>query len=149
MTRKALRARWTQLTGKPAPRLSAAMMRFALAHLLQTQVYGSLSVRSAERLGRFAASAGADAPAPPRQRLVREWKGVLHSVTIASDGTIRWQGKDWRSLSEVARAITGTRWSGPAFFGLKSKGKPKGKTLPNAPAEAQAEPQSKSTRHAA
>ena len=54
-------------------------------------------------------------------RLTREWNGVLHTVTVEEDGRVQWNGRDWRSLSEVARAITGTRWSGPAFFGLKRK----------------------------
>jgi len=54
-------------------------------------------------------------------RLVREWQGRLHVVTIAEDGVVMWNEKQWRSLSEVAREITGTRWSGPAFFGLKQK----------------------------
>jgi hypothetical protein len=56
-------------------------------------------------------------------RLVREWNGVLHIVTIGDDGTINWQGRTWASLSQIAREITGTRWSGPAFFGLKQKRK--------------------------
>lgn len=47
---------------------------------------------------------------------------VLHTVLVDEDGKIRWNGKTWRSLSEVARAITGTRWSGPGFFGLRDKG---------------------------
>ena len=54
-------------------------------------------------------------------RLVRSWNGVAHIVTVGEDGNITWSGKSWNSLSEVARAITGTRWSGPAFFGLKRK----------------------------
>ena len=57
----------------------------------------------------------------PGMRLVREWQGTLHVVTIEADNAVRWNGKAWNSLSEVARAITGTRWSGPAFFGLKQK----------------------------
>ena len=52
-------------------------------------------------------------------RLIREWNGTTHVVTIGEAGAVDWSGKTWRSLSEVARAITGTRWSGPAFFGLK------------------------------
>ena len=52
-------------------------------------------------------------------RLVRAWNGRTHVVTIGEDRVIRWNEREWRSLSEVARAITGTRWSGPAFFGLK------------------------------
>jgi hypothetical protein len=54
-------------------------------------------------------------------RLVREWSGRVHVVTVGEDQIIRWDDREWRSLSEVARAITGTRWSGPAFFGLKKK----------------------------
>ncbi len=57
----------------------------------------------------------------PGMRLVREWNGAIHIVQVGEDGVIRWNGKAWNSLSEVARAITGTRWSGPAFFGLKQK----------------------------
>ena len=60
-------------------------------------------------------------PARPGTRLVREWNGTAHIVTVGEDGVIRWNSADWNSLSEVARAITGTRWSGPAFFGLKRK----------------------------
>jgi hypothetical protein len=52
---------------------------------------------------------------------VREWQGRVHVVTVGEDQVIRWYGREWGSLSEVARAITGTRWSGPAFFGLKRK----------------------------
>ena len=47
--------------------------------------------------------------------------GKAHVVIVGDDGVIRWNDKEWRSLSEVARSITGTRWSGPAFFGLKRK----------------------------
>ena len=54
-------------------------------------------------------------------RLVREWGGKVHVVLVGEDQVIRWDGREWKSLSEVARAITGTRWSGPAFFGLKKK----------------------------
>ena len=54
-------------------------------------------------------------------RLVREWGGKVHVVVVGEDQVIHWDGREWRSLSEVARAITGTRWSGPAFFGLKRK----------------------------
>jgi hypothetical protein len=54
-------------------------------------------------------------------QLVREWNGVVHVVVIGEDDVIRWNDREWRSLSEVARAITGTRWSGPSFFGLKRK----------------------------
>jgi hypothetical protein len=60
-------------------------------------------------------------PVTPGMRLVREWDGKVHVVTIGEDKVIRWNEREYNSLSEVARAITGTRWSGPAFFGLKKK----------------------------
>ena len=56
-------------------------------------------------------------------RLAREFGGKVHVVTIGDAGEILWNEREWRSLSEVARAITGTRWSGPAFFGLRQKKK--------------------------
>jgi hypothetical protein len=57
----------------------------------------------------------------PGTKLIREWKGKVHEVVIAGD-TYIWRGKHYRSLSEIARAITGTRWSGPRFFGLAGAG---------------------------
>jgi DNA-binding transcriptional MocR family regulator len=75
------------------------------------------------RLAQLAGGKTRTTQASPGMRLVREWNGVLHVVTVAEDGAVLWNEKSWRSLSEVARAITGTRWSGPAFFGLKHKRK--------------------------
>ena len=54
-------------------------------------------------------------------RFVREWRGRVHMVTMTDDGGYHWQDRDWNSLSEIARAITGTRWSGPVFFGTKPR----------------------------
>ncbi|MGE3693229.1 MAG: DUF2924 domain-containing protein [Novosphingobium sp.] len=116
-----MRVRWTEHIGQPAPRVRSTLLRLALAFELQATVYGGLTRRCEQRLAWLA---GRNAPAPsaaPGTRLLREWNGVLHTVTIAEDGTIHWNGKSWRSLSEVARAITGTRWSGPVFFGLKAR----------------------------
>ncbi|MEE4539084.1 MAG: DUF2924 domain-containing protein, partial [Erythrobacter sp.] len=53
-------------------------------------------------------------------RLIREWQGVEHVVTVAADG-FEWQGRPYKSLSAIARAITGTRWNGLVFFGLKNR----------------------------
>ena len=52
-------------------------------------------------------------------RLIREWQGVEHTATVLADG-YEYQGRPYRSLSAIARAITGTRWNGPAFFGLRN-----------------------------
>ena len=60
----------------------------------------------------------------PGALLSREWKGVRHEVTVAPDGQLHWEGGKYRSLSEVARAITGVRWNGPRFFGLREEGAP-------------------------
>ncbi|SHJ18751.1 DUF2924 domain-containing protein, partial [Wenxinia saemankumensis] len=53
-------------------------------------------------------------------RLIREWQGVEHVVTVTADG-FEWQGRPYKSLSAIARAITGTRWNGLVFFGLKNR----------------------------
>jgi hypothetical protein len=115
-----LRRRWGEVTGHPVPRVKQALLRLALAFELQASVYGGLSRRTAQRLAQLS---GSDAAPPSGTKLVREWKGTLHTVIIAGDETVHWNGKRWNSLSEVAREITGTRWSGPAFFGLKKGSK--------------------------
>ena len=116
-----LRERWRALVGAPAPQVGPRMLRLALAWEIQARAYGGLSraaTATLDQLGR-----GQTRTQAPRagQRLVREWGGKVHVVLVGEDRVIRWDGAEWRSLSEVARAITGTRWSGPAFFGLKRK----------------------------
>jgi hypothetical protein len=116
-----LRARWTKLTGAPVPRISPSLLRLALGWELQARAGGGLGRSTQQLLAQL--GAGKTRTARPRagMRLVREWGGVAHVVTIGEDEVIRWNEREYRSLSEVARAITGTRWSGPAFFGLKRK----------------------------
>lgn len=58
-------------------------------------------------------------PLTPGTLLVREWKGLRQQVVVAPDGRLHWAGGEYRSLSQVARAITGVRWNGPRFFGLR------------------------------
>jgi hypothetical protein len=116
-----LRERWSRLTGSPVPRVSPALLRLALGYELQVRRFGGLSRGVQQTLDQIAGAKTRTAPALPGMRLVREWQGVAHVVVVGDDGVIRWDGRDWRSLSEVARAITGTRWSGPAFFGLKTR----------------------------
>lgn len=112
---------WTQLTGKPAPKVSLAMLRLAVAHELQVRALGGLSKQARQRLDGSHGEKAAARDVRPGMRLAREHGGVMHIVTIGEHGEIRWNSREWRSLSEVARAITGTRWSGPAFFGLREK----------------------------
>ena len=116
-----LRQSWAVVTGRPCPRISPKLLRLALAWEIQAKVHGGLSRRTSQKLDQLAAGRTTTREAKPGMRLVREWNGKVHVVVIGEDGVIRWNEQDWKSLSEVARAITGTRWSGPAFFGLKKK----------------------------
>ena len=119
-----LRENWAEITNKAIPRVSPAMLRLALAYELQAKALGRLSRGSQQSLDQAAAAKTQTRSASPGMRLVREHNGQVHIVTIGETGVVEWNGRTWRSLSEVARAITGTHWSGPAFFGLKQ---PKGK----------------------
>jgi len=121
MSSAELKDQWRTLTKSPAPRISPKMMRLALAWEIQARAFGGLSRETIRKLDQLGRGNTRTTPAQPGTRLVREWNGKVHIVTIGDDRIIRWDGREWRSLSEVARAITGTRWSGPAFFGLKRK----------------------------
>ena len=116
-----LRSDWVAVTKRPLPRLSPTMLRLALGYELQARALGGLSRTAQQRLDQAAIAKTQTRSARPGMRLVREWQGKVHIVTIGETGEVEWNGKVWRSLSEVARAITGTRWSGPAFFGLKER----------------------------
>ena len=119
MAKAELKDRWAKLTGHPVPRVSAGLLRLAIAWELQARQFGGLSRRTQQLLGQLDRGKTRTSSPEPGMRLVRAWKGRTHVVTIGEDKVIRWDEREWRSLSEVARAITGTRWSGPAFFGLK------------------------------
>ncbi len=114
-----LRTVWSDHLGTVAPTNSAPLLRLGLAFELQAKRFGGLS-KSTERRLRRLAEGEVDRPRAG-MRFVREWSGKVHVVTIGDNGAVHWNDKDWKSLSAVARAITGTRWSGPAFFGLKKK----------------------------
>jgi hypothetical protein len=116
-----LRCCWHDLTGAHAPQVSPRLLRLALAWELQARLHGGLSRRTRQVLDQIAEGKTRTRAVQSGMRLVREWQGQVHVVTIEEDDTIHWNGKAWTSLSQVARAITGTRWSGPAFFGLKQK----------------------------
>ncbi len=123
MAKGDLRDRWAKLTGRPVPQVSARLLRLALAYEIQTKALGGLSRKTKQRLDQAVAAKTRTSDVRPGMRLAREFGGKVHVVTVGEGGEINWNGKEWRSLSEVARAITGTRWSGPAFFGLKKKWK--------------------------
>jgi hypothetical protein len=123
----ALGQAWAALFGRPpSPTTSRRLLELAAAYEAQAKVHGGLSKASRRKLLEAARrQAGtADRRSRKRQgaltpgsRLVREWHGRSHTVEVAERGFL-YAGQQYRSLSEVARAITGTRWSGPRFFGL-------------------------------
>lgn len=119
-----LRERWVSLAGHPVPKISPSQLRLALSWEIQAKALGGYSRRTRQRLDQLAAGRTKTSEVRAGMRLVREWNGVLHVVTVKDDLVLSWNDKDWNSLSEVARAITGTRWSGPAFFGLKQRKRP-------------------------
>ncbi len=118
MARPELDDRWAKLTGRPVPKVSPKMLRLALGYEIQAKTAGGLSRGARQQLEEPAVVRRSSTQLAPGMRLVREWQDVAHVVTIDENGAIHWNGRVWRSLSEIARAITGTRWSGPAFFGL-------------------------------
>lgn len=114
-----LRARWEAVVRSPVPKISDGMLRMAIGYELQAKALGGLSREARRVLDERINGRRRTMSVSPGTRLAREWNGTVHIVTIAEDGGILWNDRRWRSLSEVARAITGTRWSGPLFFGLK------------------------------
>jgi hypothetical protein len=139
---KALRRRWRLLSGRPAPEhMTKQLLIRMIAYRIQADVFGDLDGQSIKLLRRIAeqrakgktgtgvptleslnvSSRGAKSLAPGTV-IGREHGGTMHHVMVLADG-FAWNGTTYRSLSEVAFAITGTRWNGPRFFGLKSGGK--------------------------
>src|SRR5262245_23506080 len=90
MDLEALRRRWTALTGCAVPRVSAKLLRPALAFELQAAVHGGLSRRAQQRLEQIVTGKIRTRETKPGMRLVRAWNGMLHVVTIGEDGVIRW-----------------------------------------------------------
>jgi hypothetical protein len=118
MSRAELRAAWKRQLSTTPPNVSAGLLGLALAHHLQSQVIGGITKAMERKLQEIADGAAATR-VTPGTRFVREWRGKVHVVTMTEDGRFCWQDREWTSLSVVARAITGTQWSGPAFFGTK------------------------------
>lgn len=116
-----LREAWTKLVGGPPPGVRQGVLRLALAWEMQAATHGGLPRGVQQQLEQIASAKTRTTPPQPGMQLVREWNGIAHRVEVSDDRRVRWNGKSYGSLSEVARAITGTRWSGPAFFGLKQK----------------------------
>ena len=133
---------WTAQFGvAPRFRVRRDFMIRCLAYRMQEEEHGALAPATRKRLRQLASrllttpsALLVDVPiAKPGTRLVRQWRGEAHSVTVADKGYL-YRGKRYASLSIIARQITGTRWSGPAFFGLKA---PRSETSKRQSAQAQ------------
>jgi hypothetical protein len=122
-----LRALWQDLFARPAhPRLRRNLMIPILAYRLQEKAYGGLKSSTHKRLQKLAVELKQNCQAPPPvapqlkagTKLLRQFQGEMHEVLVGDEG-FEYRGKRYQSLSEIARQITGTRWSGPVFFGVK------------------------------
>ena len=120
LERDRLAEQWVEYFGAPPPRTSRALMIRAVAYKMQERALGGLSPATRRLL------CGQEPAAVRRSRaprsgtvLAREWHGIGHQVTLLEKGVL-YRGQRYRSLSEVARLITGSRWSGPRFFGVKA-----------------------------
>jgi len=120
---------WRQLFKTDLPgQIRRELLLAILAYRIQEQAFGGLSDAGCRRLRQLAATFEADPnavvsnrpPIRPGTRLVRQWKEQVHVVEVETEG-YEYRGARYENLSEIARLITGTRWSGPAFFGLKAK----------------------------
>ncbi len=138
---KALQARWATLYQRDPPsRIRAGLLRLGIAYRLQVQAFGGLNPQTVRLLRKLATQLRSERTAgqgegeidtgpsvwptvsqsfalTPGTRLMREWNGSTEVVDVVSEGFV-WRGVTYRTLSSVAGAITGTKWSGPKFFGL-------------------------------
>ena len=118
-----LRSEWRRLYRSQPPRLSRDLLIRAIAYRIQEIRYGGLSKATRRKLAALVnAPPGKIAPQTvqkisPGARLVREWNGRTHAVTVKEEG-FTYAGRSYRSLTAIAREITGAHWSGPRFFGL-------------------------------
>ncbi len=126
-----LHAEWRRLYRALAPkRVSRELLMLGVAWKIQERAYGGLGAATKRRLADLAKTMNDDGDVTrsrvtrlkPGAKLIREWQGQTHIVTVLEDG-FEWRGECWRSLSVIAREITGAHWSGPRFFGLNGKAK--------------------------
>ncbi len=123
LSRRDLAALWSKAYGHaPCKGLSRRLLEHAAAHRLQSQSTGGLKPTIRRKLCKSATASPDKAPSTPKSgglspgsRLIREWHGRIHTVDVLETGLL-YDGNHYGSLSQVARAITGARWSGPRFF---------------------------------
>jgi hypothetical protein len=121
-----LREYWAQHLGQVPKHQSADLLRRRIAYELQVKTYGGLKPETRQRLGKLYEAFKADpdyTPQPnyglkPGTVLTREWKGVAYTARVLNEG-FEYQGRQYASLSEIAGLITGSKWSGPVFFGFR------------------------------
>jgi hypothetical protein len=126
-----LQTRWrTVFRQKAPPHLSRNLLFRILAYEAQRELFGDLAREYGRLLDRLSEPGGAHADAEQRRTkiqkgaiLSREWKGRIHRISVLSDG-FAWNGRTYSSLTKAAFAITGTRWNGPRFFGLRDRKSP-------------------------
>jgi Protein of unknown function (DUF2924) len=126
-----LKQRWRELFDTPPPPYNRRFLESRLAYRIQELAYGGLKPETVKRLEALGEQLDggnivvrrtrADDRPIAGTRLIREWQGVEQTVTVLHDG-YEWQGRPYRSLSAIARAITGTRWNGWVFFGIRRSG---------------------------
>ena len=125
-----LRTEWRRLyRANPPKKIGRDMLTLAVSWKLQERALGGLNSSVKRRLADLSQTMEAKGDLAkarllrlkPGAKLVREWRGETHEVEVLAEG-FAWNGKTCRSLSSIAKAITGTHWSGPRFFGLQSKG---------------------------
>lgn len=123
LSREDLALRWTSTFESPSPKgVKRGLLERACAYELQARALGGLKLSTRRSLLAIVTGEAGKQPTVknalrPGTRLIREWHGVVHQVDVAGEHIV-WKGKRYRSLSAVATAITGSRWSGPRFFGL-------------------------------
>jgi hypothetical protein len=126
----ALKQKWRDLFEHEPPPYNRRFLEHRLAYRIQELAYGGLRTETVARLRKLAEQFDGGDPKRRRQpakdrpisgtRLIREFQGVEHCVTVRDEG-YEYQGRPYKSLSAIARAITGTRWNGLVFFGLKNQ----------------------------
>jgi hypothetical protein len=133
-----LRARYREVfRGLPPKAFGPDLLRRSIAHRIQEKAYGGLSHQAQRLLDQmvkaYAAKPNGKIVLPRRIKpgsvLVREWKGKSHRVTVSAEGFV-YDDKTYTNLSEIAVLITGTRWNGPRFFGLRTKLQEDSETVP-------------------
>ena len=131
-----LRALWRECWRRPAPAVAPDLLRRGIAWKLQSRVDGALPAETRRVLEHAAIRLRKGEPITssrsvslkPGTRLVREWRGKSHQVVVLEKG-YEHDGRHFTSLTQIASAIAGTRWSGPLFFGLKKRSLPKRKAV--------------------